>query len=495
MENRFICRVCEKIGIGNDIYVLKTIGYENDAEFDENDNLIMTDKRHKMKKEKLIPFVLNEDFLKSEETICYADDVEYLTLSQMTDEQNIEKIFEKYTDELEKYVSIVYFDEKLGKYDILKMSNEELVEFSEFFELKNLMEFYQVQNLQPIYISGENVTMGLDVYNKLINYANNDDIDSLKSLLTPERQITMNTEDGVVSSYYCNLIDSSKIEENVKVKTEEEIIKELMTLIGLDKIKLSIKQLKNYLKFSEKTKNYLEINRSNLNMVFTGNPGTGKTTVAKIMSSLLNKMGLINDKIFECTAKDFIGQYVGHTAIKAHDLIQKAKGGILFIDEAYSFVSQGNSFAQEALAEILKEIEKKETIFIFSGYKKEMELFIKFNPGLESRIGYYFDFEDYTIEQLYRMFENKISKTKMILSEECKPLILDLIEKGVKYENFGNGRFIDNLFDKILFQHANNTVDVNEKDKLITITKEDIDENILEQIFYKEEQKLLGFRK
>lgn len=495
MEDRNVCRLCKKIEISTDTYFLKTIGYINDAKFDENDNLILIDKKNGVKTKRKISSCLNEKFLKSSKSICYADDVDYAYLNELYEKTDLEELFTEYVKDCELYNSIVYFDKGLGVFQMLKFKASELANFEEFIYLKDLVSQYG-EGLHQVFMSNDSAIFDIGLYNKIKEFINNEDYDNLRHIFTTvDGQLRLYTQQGVPSEYSCNLIQKDKLKTKNQIeKTEEEIIEDLNSLVGLDKIKLAIQELKNYLKFDGKTKDFLELDRSDLNMVFTGTPGTGKTTVAKILAALLNKMGLANDKIFECTAKDFIGGYVGQTAIKTNELMKKAKGGILFIDEAYSFVSQGNSYAQEAISEILKEIEKEETIFIFSGYKKEMEVFIKSNPGLTSRIGYYFDFENYNVLQLYEIFEKKLAKTKMVMSEDCKPIIIDLIDQATKSENFGNGRFIDKLFDSIIKSHANNTINTDEKEKLITITKDDIKENILEQILYTDiQEKRIGF--
>jgi len=495
MENRFVCRLCKKIEISTDTYVLKTMGYISDANFDENENLILIDKKNGVKTKKKISSCLNEKFLKSSNTVCYADDVDYAYLNELYEKTDLEELFTEYVKDCELYNSIVYFDKGLGVFQMLKFKASELANFEEFIYLKDLVSQYG-EGLHQVFMSNDSAIFDIGLYNKIKEFINNEDYDNLRHIFaTVDGQLRLYTEQGVPSEYSCNLIQKDKLKTEKEIdKTEEEIIEDLNSLVALDKIKLSIQELRNHLIFVEKSKEFLNLDRPNLNMIFTGNPGTGKTTVAKILSALLCKMGLANDKVFECTAKDFIGGYVGQTAIKTNELMKKAKGGILFIDEAYSFVSQGNSYAQEALAEILKQLEKNETIFIFSGYKKEMEEFIKYNSGLTSRIGYYFDFENYNVLQLYEMFEKKLNNTKMVMSEDCKRIIIDLIEQATKNENFGNGRFIDKLFSSIIISHANNTINTDNKEKLITITKDDIKENILEQILYTNiQEKRIGF--
>ena len=147
-----------------------------------------------------------------------------------------------------------------------------------------------------------------------------------------------------------------------------------------------------------------------MHMVFTGNPGTGKTTIARVIAKILFDIGIIHEnKLIEVERKDLVGEYQGKTAIKTFDVIDKAMGGVLFIDEAYSLSpkTSGNSdFGDEAIATLIKAMEdhKDQLVVIFAGYKDEMKTFIDSNPGIASRIGYTFDFKDYTPDELVKIF-------------------------------------------------------------------------------------------
>lgn len=276
-----------------------------------------------------------------------------------------------------------------------------------------------------------------------------------------------------------NILTLENIPECFNDRDLPTILKELNSLTGLSNIKMQIKDLLSLLKFNKKAQ--LDINNLNLHMVFTGNSGTGKTTVARLITDILYNLRYINqNRLVEVTAKDLIAEYVGQTAGKTYNVIKSALGGVLFIDEAYSItmenIGEGASFGSECIAMLLKLMEdyKKEIVIIFAGYKNEMEKFEKSNPGLSSRIGYKIDFPDYTIEELTTIFLQLLKKNSLDISKKALEDVKNIIRDSTKIENFGNARYINNLFQKILVEHAKNEEKHNYSKNIYMIKKEDI---------------------
>lgn len=277
------------------------------------------------------------------------------------------------------------------------------------------------------------------------------------------------------------IITEKDIPQYDKEKSMDEIFAELNSLVGLEKVKQMLKDLVSLIELKNKTKDYLKIRDTNLHMVFLGNPGTGKTTVARLIAEILYNLKYVKqNKLIEVSSKDLVAEYVGQTAPKTMAVIEKALGGVLFIDEAYSLASssggQNNSYNEEAIATLIQAMEnyRDNLVVIFAGYTKEMQAFLNANSGIVSRIGYTVEFEDYTEKELVEIFKSMISKAGFKITEEAveeaKKVILEY--KGSK--NFGNARFVRNLYEKTLIKHASNTENKKNKKQLITIEKEDI---------------------
>ena len=283
-------------------------------------------------------------------------------------------------------------------------------------------------------------------------------------------------------------------EETTKIKNIDASLEKLNQLVGLDNIKLEVNKLLKYLIYINKVKDKVNLGNPNLHMFFTGNPGTGKTTVARIIGNILYNMGYIKkDKFTEITPEKIIAGYVGQTAIKTRDLLDENKGGVIFIDEAYILAGKAQQFAGEALTEILKELEKNETVFIFAGYVDEMREFMEMNPGLTSRIGYYLDYKDYTKEELYQIFEYKLNNIGLKANDNLKEIIINHLNEIINNKNFGNGRYIDKLVNKLLLEHAYNTETITDEASLLTLTENDWKEEVKDTLVFKTKSKKIGF--
>ena len=261
----------------------------------------------------------------------------------------------------------------------------------------------------------------------------------------------------------------------------EEYITELNSLIGLMSVKKELNSLINFVKLQQLRKQKgLKIPAISLHMVYTGNPGTGKTTVARLISKILYELGYLSKgHIIETNRAGLVAGYLGQTAIKTEEIVKQAIGGVLFIDEAYMLASQ-DDYGQEAIDTLLKLMEdyRDNLVVIVAGYPKLMEKFMESNPGLTSRFNRYINFEDYTCIELLEIFEYMCRTSSYKLDDEGKQYLSEYIIKlsSNKDEKFGNARTIRNIFEKSITFQANRVmalIDYTDVD-LSTITKADL---------------------
>ena len=245
----------------------------------------------------------------------------------------------------------------------------------------------------------------------------------------------------------------------------ETILEELNSLVGMENIKNDIHSLINIINVNKlRTKEGLPEQKLSLHSVFIGPPGTGKTTIARILSNIYHSLELLPENNFvETDRSGLVAGYVGQTAIKTDNIITQAKNGILFIDEAYTLKrsNSDNDYGQEAIDILLKRMEdfRGNLIIIVAGYETEMNYFINSNPGLKSRFNRYFYFKDYDSTELTEIYKRIADKSGFILKDEALKTLHSLFEKlcSTKDDKFGNARLARNIFEKTFEKHANRT--------------------------------------
>ncbi|NUN08159.1 MAG: AAA family ATPase [Ignavibacteriaceae bacterium] len=305
------------------------------------------------------------------------------------------------------------------------------------------------------------------------------------------------------------IADDLPVKEKQEVKIED-VLKELNELIGMKNIKQEVNELISYLEVEKKRAEAGGKETSlSLHFVFTGNPGTGKTTVARILANVFKSLGLLSrGQLIEVDSSKLVAGYIGQTAIKTNNLIDSAMGGVLFIDEAYTLSSGGdNSFGKEAIDTLLKRVEddRGKFIAIIAGYTNEMREFLSTNPGLQSRFTRTIHFGDYSAPDMVSIFKMMAGKKKLTLAadmDEFLPKFFDAVHKG-RDKNFGNAREVRNIFEKSLQKQSTRLAGMMKlgevaPDQFNILTKEDIPQDekkvyTIEEIF-RELNSLIGLK-
>ena len=283
-------------------------------------------------------------------------------------------------------------------------------------------------------------------------------------------------KDNLVSFYghqrineICNNKSDLELSEIEKKELSlPELQDELNQLVGLNNVKAKVNDLIIYQKVQQLRRlQGLSISKNTLHLAFTGNPGTGKTTVARIVGRIYKQIGLLSKGHFiEVSRTDLIAGYQGQTAHKVKEVIERSKGGVLFIDEAYSITENehSDSYGRECLTELTKALEdyRDDLVVIVAGYTAPMQKFFESNPGLRSRFNTFIEFNDYDASELLDILLNMCNKNDYSLSteaiEKLKQYFIEILEKG--NDQFANGRFVRNVFDNLVMHHARRVVNI-----------------------------------
>ncbi|MFD1357630.1 stage V sporulation protein K [Fictibacillus halophilus] len=262
-----------------------------------------------------------------------------------------------------------------------------------------------------------------------------------------------------------------------------KIEQDLNRLVGMEDLKHHVKEIYAWLHINKcRQEMGMKAEKQALHMLFKGNPGTGKTTVARKLGTLFHEMKVLSKgHLIEAERADLVGEYIGHTAQKTRELLKKANGGILFIDEAYSLGRGGEKdFGKEAIDTLVKAMEDQqhEFILILAGYPKEMDRFLKLNPGLPSRFPVVISFPDYSVDELMEISKRMLTEREYVLTRDCEWKLKTHIERVRNSGNgsFSNGRYIRNMIEKAVRRQSVRLLNDARQDKkaLMTIQSDDL---------------------
>ena len=292
--------------------------------------------------------------------------------------------------------------------------------------------------------------------------------------------------------------------KDIKIaKNENEMsdaYKRLQNMVGLNDVKAVIDNIIAAYKMQKMRNGYIKADAvSSRHMMFTGNPGSAKTTVARLVAEILKNEGVLETGEFvECGRADLIGKYVGWTAPAVKAKFRQAQGGVLFIDEAYSLVDDTASFADEAINTIVQEMEnhRDDVIVIFAGYPDKMKTFVEKNEGLKSRIAFHIDFPDYNAEELLDIMKLMMKENEYTMTTDAEKAVMKIFEMAQHTENFGNVRFARNVLEQAEMRQATRLMkqgfcNAEDKETLFRLEKDDF--NLSALIPKEEEKRSIGF--
>lgn len=354
-------------------------------------------------------------------------------------------------------------------------------------EFQNNLKKYRVQHK----LISKNANQNSFVLQTLLEM-NHPKLDEMTSHFKNFMQLTFDVSNNEAEIKEQISMPISKQSENSQVSfppendTLEKVLAELNEMVGLEKVKTDINELVNLLEIQKKrTKEGLKNVDIALHTVFLGPPGTGKTSVARLLSRIFKHLGFLSKgQMYETDREGMVAGFVGQTATKVDAVVTESIGGVLFVDEAYALTQTtlGNDYGAEAVNTMLKRMEdhRDDLAVVVAGYTEPMKMFVESNPGLRSRFNRYFHFEHFKPNELFQIFETFCKKSDFILTEEAIEKLNDTFELlyAKKDDSFGNARVIRNIFEKCVQNQANRIVVLNEINTTIlkTLTEQDIPE-------------------
>ena len=379
---------------------------------------------------------------------------------------------------------------------VCKLANREITFIFQLYSLKNGQLNYIKNNLSDMsFVEVQDTSlrdeMARNFLEKLAKKYKIQETQSLFKLIEPQKSYKAFELENIFKNWQKNYMQTVQFPQYSMFVKEEKIVEkevsvndgyhELNNLIGQENIKKIVTDFINYAKLQQVCKSEnMKVMQFSRHMCFVGNPGTAKTTVARIIAKIMKEEGLLsNGRLIEVGRADIVSKFVGGTAPKVKELFKKAYGNVLFIDEAYSLCDgRDRLFGDEAINAIVQEMEnnRENLVVIFAGYKDEMQRFLDRNSGLRSRIAFEVEFPDYSEDELIKIAEFHAKKMDIDISQ-CEEKIREIISLNKDDKNFGNGRFVRNILEKARMKQATRLVNENllHTSKMRELLPEDID--------------------